>query len=170
MSNLTLNDCIKFANLTKTTLVQEKLWKESKGKWTIHEGKHKVHQDEYPFKLIYLTTNIGTNDFNRIFNSKLYVHDREKIYLIYSDSNKFFVEKNEDIFREFKRLTKYTPKEYILSFISNEIDIYKNTIQKLDVKYYIDPNIKTPSSFKQKYPNPLGQFINDNDKLMLRKD
>ena len=56
-----------------------------------------------------------------------------------------------------------TIKEYLGSFISDELNVYRDALSKYTPTYYIDPRIETPRSIVRKIPNPIQTFLTDPD-------
>jgi hypothetical protein len=55
----------------------------------------------------------------------------------------------------------WTTREYLVSFIKEEIQTYLKKLADQAPHDYIDPHVETPSGFPRKIPNPLLSFLQD---------
>jgi hypothetical protein len=84
------------------------------------------------------------------------------IHVVFPPTLARTIRQNPDIYPLFKKAKgRWTTKEYLASFIKDELQTYLKKLVDQQPKFYIDPRVETPSSIPRKIPNPLRSFLYD---------
>lgn len=127
-----------------------------KGKWGLYHGEYRVHVQRVPFEILYLHAD-ATNESLMEAERRAFTPNRTQV--VYANSldsrrHRFHAELFERRAKGF-----WTTKEYLASFIREELDTYLSRIRGLAPELYIDPQVETPAGTKGKIPNPLLGYL-----------
>ena len=143
-------EIVTLVNKSKTVSIDLEPRKKRDGRWSLHAGRYKVHASTMDFDVLYLGPESTQESIDEAHN----FWRPEHTHVVYAPSldkrrRKYHRERFEqsDLF--------WNSKEYIHSFIHDELDAYLDKIRLLAPKYYIDPQVTTPAGTKGKIPNPL---------------
>lgn len=133
--------------------------KGKEGRWALYGGTYSVHTSTYPFLVLYFYAAATLEDIKSALRSTAEHPDR---HVVYPPTLSKFIRSNDDV----ERLTKSTKgvwstREYLVSFIKNEVQAYLTKIAGLSPRDYIDPRIETPSGVPFKVPNPVLSFLHN---------
>ncbi|SKA84211.1 NACHT domain-containing protein [Prosthecobacter debontii] len=150
---LEFTDVAKLLNYSRSTNIDLDP-KESGFNWARYAGKNTLRGVDYPFNVIYLKSSASNADLAEAISCAKRVQNPE---LVHAASLKLV---------ELKRASKeglkvLDTKAYLASFIHDELSGYTEHLKEEKPSHYIDPNIKTPSGFNKKTPNPLLNFLLD---------
>ncbi len=57
----------------------------------------------------------------------------------------------------------WTTREYLASFMKDELDSYISVLRTIEPMFYVNPRFKTPSGFTRVRPNPLYSLLTETD-------
>lgn len=145
------NEIIALLNKTKSVSIDLEPREKRDGRWSLHDGRYKVHTSTMAFDVLYLSrdvTNENVDEAHRFFHPG-------HTHVVYAPSldnrgRRYYRERfgsPEDHF--------WSSRDYIQSFIRDELNAYIDKVKTLDPRYYIDPQVTTPAGTKGKIPNPL---------------
>ena len=159
MPTYEFQDIAKLLNFSRTTQIQtDRPLRSKEGRWALYQGTHKVHTSTFPFQVLYLTAAITLPDIESAGEE---IGSLKNVDVVYADS----VPKRLPgrAFEAFLKDAKgrFTAKEYLVSFIQDEIQTYLGKISSQIPLDYINPKVETPSGFSIKTPNPLVSFLRD---------
>jgi hypothetical protein len=153
---LTFDEIVRLINYSRTTAIDLEPFAEKPDAWALYRGKHKVRTSSYPFSVLYLHSR-ATRDDVASANAAL---PTGEIHVVYPPSLR---QRHSSISKtSFSSCSGlYTTKEYLASFITDEVKIYLKAVSEQSPVHYIDPRIETPSGFPRKIPNPLQSLLVD---------
>ena len=128
--------------------------------WASYQGHHRIHTATYAFTVLYLRASC-TKDALKEAVRKVYVPS--STHVVYASS---LAERHGDLLSklfEKSPLGLWTPREYLASFMKDELDNYINELAAITPRYYVDPPFKTPSGFRKVRPNPLYSLLTETD-------
>jgi len=160
MQNIDFQDVVELLNHSRTTKIELRPTKASDGKWSLYQATHKVHTAEYPFQILYLYSAASIADMR---NAARELRPDEETHVVYPPSiDPRQIRRSEEI-QELLRKTKsfWNSKEYLLSYIRDEIQTYLRKLADQRPGDYIDPRVETPAGFSRRFPNPLLSFLTD---------
>jgi hypothetical protein len=159
MQNIEFSDIATVLNYSRTTNIEIAPMKSKQGRWSLYRGTHTVHTSSYPFNVLYLfaaATIEDVRDASKQLDRNIDTH------VVYPSSRERKFQRSTEIA---SLLTKvkgvWTAKEYLVSFIKDEVQTYSKKIAEQTPGDYIDPGIETPAGFIRKRPNPLLTFLTD---------
>ena len=153
---LGIQDIARLINHSRTTEIDPTPRIKERG-WSVHSGKHKVHESSFPFRVVYLTSNATQHD---LLNAAQQLTDDNSTHVvapatILAKHNAFI--SGRRLFEKAKHT--WTTKEYLLSYVTEEVQKYLEKMRSLAPRYYIDPRVETPSGIPRKVPNPVLSFL-----------
>jgi hypothetical protein len=158
-------DVLEFAeiaeliSLSRSTTVQALAKRESPGLWSLHDGVHRVHTSEYPFEVLYLYAHAKKEDVEDA-NRKAF---REgETHVVYAASLDQRHRRHRQLF-EARAKGLWTTRDYLASFLRGELDTYIQELKALTPRFYIHPQFETPIGVTRKTPNPMLEFLRDDD-------
>jgi hypothetical protein len=150
---------VELLNQSRTTHLEQSPAKSRDGRWAIYAGKHIVHTSSYPFKVLYFNASANLDD---IAAATRELRDREETHIVYAPSLSKFIKNNTQLPGLRSRLESlWDTKEYITSFIKDELEVYLNRLKELKPADYTNPKILTPAGFERGRPNPILSFLTD---------
>lgn len=161
MPTLDFNEIAKFVNYSKSTQIAVTPLTGTAGRWALHQGHHRVRTSTYPFNVLYLYAAATLSDIRAACRA---IQDRENTEVVYAASLEKTVRSHPEIISLLKPFKDaLTGRDYLLSFIKDELQVYLEKLQGQAPKFYIDPKVTTPSGIPIKTPNPLVSFLLDPD-------
>jgi hypothetical protein len=127
------------------------------GSWALFQAYHRVHTSKYPFNILYLYAKATLADINAARDE---LSPEETTHVVYAPSLKARVDARK-LFKHAKGI--WTAREYLSSFLRDELQSYVERVTADPPVHYIDPSITTPGGFRRKYPNPVLNFLLDED-------
>lgn len=160
MAALEFRDLAQLVNFSGTTFIEPVPTKTKEGRWALHQGTNRVHVSSYPFHVLYFNAAATVEDIKRALTQTSEFVDRHVVFP--PTIAKRFDGSDVEITRLLKR-TKgaWGTREYLVSFIRNEIQVYLKRIAEHAPADYIHPRIETPAGFDRRIPNPLLSFLQD---------
>jgi hypothetical protein len=150
----------KLLNYSRTTEIDVEPLKTS-GRWSLHLGRHKVHTSVYKFVVVYIQAAATVQDLEAAGRE---IADLPDAHVVFPATLPRTMLERPDIKRLFKKAKGlWTTKDYIVSFIKDELQAYLKKLVAQEPKFYVDPRVETPSGFPIKTPNPLRSFLCDPD-------
>lgn len=159
MQSLEFPDIAKVLNYSRTTHIDLSPIKSKSGRWSLYLGTHTVHTSSYPFNVLYLYSAATVEDLR---SASRELDNRIDTHVVYPSSRERKIQRSTEVASFFKNVKGFwTAKEYLVSFIKDEIQTYLKKIAEQTPGDYIDPGVETPSGFLRKRPNPLLTFLTD---------
>jgi hypothetical protein len=157
MKSLDFTEVASIINKSKSTEIETSPMDLLKGKWALYKGTNKVSTFIYKFYILYLYAEFRKDDARRAANAILYPKNTQIVYA--PSLNVSFID-------EIKVLKKdiagcYNIKEYLLSFIRDQMSNYTGKLKSLKPAYFVEPSYETPSGILRKIPNPVAAFFTD---------
>ena len=156
---LRFSEVAKLVNHSRTTEIDLSPVLEN-DHWVLYKGRHRIHTASYPFNILYLRASC-TKDALQGAARKAYMPSAT--HVVYAPS---LAQRHRALLLslfESSLLGCWTPREYLSSFIKDELDSYRMELETINPKFYIDPRFKTPSGFKRARPNPLYSLLTETD-------
>ncbi|MCU1267082.1 MAG: hypothetical protein JWM21_3400 [Acidobacteria bacterium] len=159
MSQLDFHEIASLLNQSRTTQIDLTPLRARENKWSLHKGSHKVHTSSYPFKVLYIHAAATNEDLKEAGRQ---ISEDENTHVVFPPS---LQQKHaSDIRKRFAKATNvWTTKEYLISFLKDELDTYLKKLSNQSPQYYIDPHVQTHGGFNRKTPNPVLSFLRDSD-------
>jgi hypothetical protein len=156
MEPLTFADITQLLNNSRTTKINVKPIAQSPGNWELYEGEHRVHTDRILFEVLYLQSKAsadGLREAKRRLKPDI-------THVVYASSLDARQKSHRELFQD-KAKGFWTTKQYIASFIHDELEAYKGALIAQAPKHYVDPDVEVPAGMRRKIPNPLFSFLAD---------
>ena len=118
-----------------------------------------MHTSRYPFTVLYLQSAATLEDIRAAARELKRLTDT---HVVFPPTLVRTIRQNSEIAPLFKKAKGiWTTKEYLASFIKDELQAYLRKLIDQQPKFYIDPKVETPSRIPRKIPNPLRSFLCD---------
>lgn len=127
--------------------------------WELYGGEYKAHVTTQPFEVLYIPTRTTTE---AIIDARKRVFKEGRTQVVYAPS----LDKKINAHRQYLQpgsLTFWNSREYLASFISDELDAYRHKLMQFDPKFYVEPSIEVPLGTSHKVPNPILLMLSDRD-------
>ncbi len=157
MEPLTFRELATLINHTRTTRLDLDPSRQGRG-WTLYSGSHRVHAARYPFSVLYLSADATKTATEEALHDPRI--NRETTHVVYAPSldNQKWI---RDVL-ETSTGNKWNTREYLRSFMGDELKEYTNQVSEVRPKHFIDPRIEVPAGFVKKTPNPvLSSLLDD---------
>lgn len=147
-------EIISLLNNSRNIFIEEIPTVEAKGRWALHKGYYSVHTSKSKFEVLYIGSNATHDDIDAAARNCNFGETQ----VVYANS----LDKRTRRYHE-ERLGQRSPekfwstKEYLRSFIRDELDVYLSQLQKLVPQYYINPPVQIPRGATKK--QPLEEFL-----------
>lgn len=156
MEPLDFGEIARLLNNSGTTQINLTPIRRQEGGWSVYEAQFRAHTSTYPFTVVYLhakATRESTEGAARA------VAGRGEVHVVYPRSLEGHVKRHRRFFPSSNVKGFWTAKEYLISFIKQEIETYSGKLSANKPPYYIDPRVETPSGVPRRLPNPLLDFL-----------
>jgi hypothetical protein len=157
MGVLDFKEIASLINYSRTTTINLDPLAGVPGRWTLHRGEHRVHTSAYAFALLYLHSGASLDDMKAAIKA---VDDLPNTDVLYPPSLRKPAEFST-LFAKAKGV--WTTRDYLVSFLKDELNTYLERLAALAPQFYIDPRVETPSGIPIRNPNPLLSFLRDPD-------
>ncbi|EAU55932.1 NACHT domain-containing protein [Mariprofundus ferrooxydans] len=124
--------------------------------WDLYKGHYKIHGETLAFEVLYLHAKVTVESLNSAYQ-QAFTKDFTRV--VYPASLDRRIKAHKEIFKEAKNLC--TTKEYLSSFIAEELKNYSEKLKSRSPKFYINPNIDVPIGVTRKFPNPIIGALKD---------
>lgn len=159
MKQLDFHEIASLLNHSRTTHIEISPIKAKENAWSLHRGSHKIHTSSYPFKVLYLHSAATADDLRAAARE---INEGENSHVVYPPSLR--TRHTMDFIKLFSKARNvWSTKEYLVSFIKDELQTYLEKLSDQAPQYYIDPRVETPSGFTRKVPNPVLSFLRDTE-------
>jgi len=164
MQPLDFDEIMFLLNRSRTTHINKEPIKKEEGMWALYEGEYKVHFGSMSFDVLYINSKASLDGIER---AKSQAFTPNKTQVVYpptlGEKTKNNIPFRQTIRNLFKETAKgpWTTKEYLRTFIKDELQAYVLQLPKKSPPYYIDPHVTTPGGSERRIPNPLGSFLLD---------
>jgi len=122
----------------------------SKGAWDLYVGQYKVHGEKISFEVLYLYSKASTEALLLASKSAF---KKGITRVVFPPSLDRRIKAHREIFKGAKELS--TTKEYLASFLAEELKVYSSKLEARKPKFYVDPQVMVPRGVKRKIPNPV---------------
>lgn len=158
MKVLRFEEVAALINHSRITEIDLNPVKQEIGKWALYHGVNKVPHFKYDFYVLYLYSDL-TRD--TAYNAAKALIDPATTQIVHASSvRKTNLDELQKHIRGSVAGIRET-KNYLLSFVQDQLGKYSQKLQELKPKYFVDPAYETPSGLKRRYPNPVMSFLND---------
>jgi NACHT domain len=159
MPGIDFKDIAKLLNFSRTTNIDLAPIAEKDLKWSIHRGSHNIHTSSYPFHVLYIKSAATLDDIKGGLREISKYPDR---HIVFPESMEKRAAKSPDIERMLQSEKHvFNAKEYLVSFITEELHTYLGKVTEQSPRDYIDPFVEVPAGFSRKIPNPVLSFLLD---------
>jgi len=161
MSQLDFLEIARLINFSRTTQIDVSPGVGKDGRWGLFDGEHRVHTSVYPFKVLYIYAAASNTDIREAAKAINELNPRD-IDVVHAPSVDSLARRHTEIaqlFRSAKGL--WTTRDYLRSFIKDELQTYLQKITEQAPKYYVDPSVAVPAGVRRKIPNPLFSFLQE---------
>lgn len=158
MATIEFKDIAQLLNFSRTTRIEVAPQKGRDGRWSLYRGSYNVHTSSYPFRVLYLNAAATVDD---VKTASREITDTEETHVVYPASLDKLVQRSDLASLLKKAKGVWTARDYLISFIKEEVQVYSAKIANQAPRDYIDPRVETPSGFPRKIPNPLLSFLRD---------
>jgi hypothetical protein len=143
---------VSLVNNTLTTQMELEPIDGVKGRWSLFAGSHRIQGDNYPIQVLYLHTDFASSDVPDIQRRVRLSHT--KIVCPPSAVERRYLSPLKESARGF-----YTPKDYIASFIADQLSAYRARLRELAPPFYSEPRIASPPAAGDDEVNPLRHLL-----------
>lgn len=157
VATLDFDEVASLVNHSRTTLIHAEPVKRSDAGWALYRGEHRVHTATYPFTVLSLQSRATKEALERAHREAF---TPGETHVVYAPSLDKKLAVHKDLFRK-SAAGYWTIKEYLASFIKDELDKYITTLRQQVPEHYIDPPVRVPAGVSRKIPNPLQTFLTD---------
>src|SRR5438105_4063511 len=159
MQVMDFQDIAKLLNFSRTTTIDLIPIKTKDGRWAPYKGVHKVHTSSLPFKVLYFYSAATQEDVRTAVRE---IGTDEDFHVVYPSAvARAFSGKTEIASHLNRAQGVWTTRQYLVSFIKDEVQTYLKKLAAQAPHDYIDPKVDTPSGFQVKTPNPVLSFLRD---------
>lgn len=159
MEPLDFQEIAQLLNHSRTTHIDLKPVKKQENGWALYQGHYKVHTSTYPFRVLYLHSG-ATREAIEAGARDAFVQG--ETHVVYPPSLDDRQSRHHDLFSQTAK-GYWTTKEYLASFIRDELQAYISKLEAQAPQFYIDPRVETPAGFVRKIPNPLYSLLAERD-------
>jgi hypothetical protein len=159
MAIMDFQDIAELLNQSRTTRVELTSTRSKEGRWSIFSGSHTVHTSSYPFKVLYFNSAATVDDIDSATRE---LGGNDPVHIVYAPSLQTLFKNNAGLPGLRSRAQSiWSTKEYIISFIKEELEAYLTRLRALRPADYTNPRVSTPAGFDRKLPNPVFSFLHD---------
>ena len=128
---------------------------EQPGRWSLHRGRYTVHTSITEFEVLYIGSSATQADIDEA--ARYYKEGSTQV--VYANSLDRHARKYHH-----KRLGRsperfWSTRDYLKSFIRDELDAYLAQLTKLKPRFYTEPQVETPLGVTGRRPNRLLSFL-----------
>lgn len=156
-SSLEFDEIAQLINASRSTTIDTSPRQERQGSWALFSAGHKVHTSTYPFEILYLHSRAKKEDLVEAARTVFRTGDTHVVYASSLDQR---TRTHHELF-EGQAHGFWTTREYLASFLRSELDSYIGELKRLRPRFYVDPQFATPSGVVRKTPNPILDFLRD---------
>ncbi len=160
MQPLRFEEVAKLINRSGTTNIDLTSIGQERTKWRIHNANVKSGKISFPYKILYISSDITAEDLPSIRRE---ASKHKHIQVVYPQS----LATRSGVIRELsaseEQLELFTIQAYLKSFIAQQLNIYLEKLNDRRPTDYIDPHIVSPSGIDRKTPNPVFNFLSEKD-------
>lgn len=128
--------------------------RESPGQWALYKGEYRVHRMRNAFDVLYMTSKASADS---IRDARKQISDRT--HVVYAAS---LEQRQRGLRSSFQGIESlWTTRQYLASFISEELDTYRSRLRERNPAHYVAPRIRVPAGAVLKIPNPLELVLRD---------
>jgi hypothetical protein len=159
VASLDFEEIVRLINHSRTTSIDLAPVKSGKEGWALHSGKYRVHSSEFPFTLLSLNSRATKQSNEEAFRDAFVTGETQ---VVYSPSLSSRTLSHKELFEK-KAKGFWTLKEYLASFLKDELQAYLEQMKELRANDFIDPRIRVPAGVPRRYPSPLLSFLRESE-------
>src|SRR5260370_27587658 len=145
MGQLDFQELTQTINYSRTTQIDAEPISGKGKSLSLYRGAYKVHISSYPFRVLYLYSGATQEDL-RVASRE--IDEDLETHVVYPPSLAQRHSPSVDLTRLFRKAKGiWTTKDYLASFISEEILTYKAKLIEQFPQFYIDPKVAVPAGF-----------------------
>ncbi len=158
MEALDFRELATLINRSKTTEIDIDRPLVGAGAWELYQARHRVHTSTYPFTVLYLPSRVTRDGVDAALRT---IPRDSQVHVVFPPS----LENRVAGLREAFGWTAgvWSTKDYLSSFIRDELLTYRSKIEEQSPPYYIDPPVEVPAGMRRRIPNPLRSLLLDRD-------
>jgi len=160
MEALEFTEIVNLLNHSRTTKLDPKPTKRSKGNWELYQGEYKVHLSTLPFDVLYLYSDATTESIQQARSQAFQPGVTQVVYAPSLDQRR---RTHHEILKPEAAPRFWTTKEYLASILREELDAYREKISQLKPNFYTEPPVLVPAGVNRRIPNPLYSLLTDAD-------
>jgi hypothetical protein len=159
MAALDFAELVKLINYSRTTWIDPEPTLSAAEGWSLHEGRYQVHSSTFPFRVLSFHSR-ATKELVQRASREAFVSGETQV--VYPPS---LEARMPSLRASFAKTAKgfWTIKDYLASFMRDELSRYLERVRSLRADDFIDPLIRVPIGVPRKYPNPLLSFLRFSD-------
>jgi hypothetical protein len=139
MATLQFDEVIELINQSRTTLLNTSPSRSGTG-WALFEGRYHIHGNDFPFDVLYLDSKALTENFQEAKRKVFKKGQTQVVYAPSLDGPKRSRAHHELFQTDAKRFLNI--REYLRSFIRDELDQYKEKLCSLKPTNFVEPPIQ----------------------------
>lgn len=155
---LDFRDLVRVVNFSRTTEIDLEAERSSEGRWALHAARHNVLGSTFPFFILYFYADATASDVATALKK---TKSRKSRHIVFAPSiSDIFTGKHPEIIELLQAVDRFkSTREYLASFIENELSVFTTRIRHDQPNDYEDPYVG--NTILQKYPNPIYAFFTD---------
>ena len=157
MQPLEFGELAELLNHSRHVTLDSKPILESHGNWTLYRGEYRVHMSRAPFEVLYLSSK-ATSEAVRDARSRAFKPGQTQV--VYPRSLDQRQKAHHELLRKDAK-GFWTIRQYLYSFLSDDLKAYSNQIRGKKPRYYVQPRVRVPAGARHKDPNPLMLVLRD---------
>jgi hypothetical protein len=166
-SELTFKEIATLLNYSRSTRIELDPELESPGNWALYSGEYRVHASRTRFEVLYLYARAPKEELERAASEAFEPGVTQVVYAPSLDAPRHSPA-HKELFQA-RSLGFWNTRDYLASFIQEELARYNRKLQDLAPPFFIDPLIRVPTGVRRLRPNPVFSFLFDPD-IGLGKD
>jgi hypothetical protein len=155
MESLEFSEIAELVSKSRTVRLSPTPHSSSRDGWELYKGVYKVHLSETPFEVLYLQSRANAES---MIDAKRRAFKPELTQVVFAPSLDARSTIHKKTFEGTAKIFKNS-REYLASFIFDELREYQKKLQGLEPKHYVPPQLKVPQGSTWKIPNPLASFL-----------
>lgn len=141
-------------NHSRSTYINLQPRKEQPGEWALYEGLYRVHMSETPFEVLSLQASVSNEGLEY---ARRVAFEEGRTQVVYAPSLDRRPNRKHRHRQLFESMAGgfWNTRQYLASFLREELIKYRDNLSNLDPEFFIDPRIETGGKEPREYPHPL---------------
>ena len=157
MTTLTFSEIAELVSHSRTTEITPRHSAAVGDHCALYNGAYQIHGKKIPFSVLYVHSRASAKSISEAISL---LPDTEDLHVVYQDA---FAKRSPAQIERLARIARRTetPREYLASFMRDELLHYQKEINRFDLDSYIDPQFKDSRGFIRNNPGPVERFLRD---------